>query len=325
MKLREIFEASKGGKHVVFCFGRMNPPHYGHGSLIRKVQTTAGKGDWFIFVSKSQDPKRNPLPYQDKLAWLRTLFPNLGAHLVPNPELRTYLQVAAYLYSLGYTSATFIAGDEDLAAMKEPLEKFNGVESKHGIYNFHPFNFLENPKETSATSARKAAEDNNPVAFEQATNVSSDLTVNGLTLFQAVRQGMGLDNEPEQEPETKEKELAESSQEKISKRKQQSTTGLNTYGDSERMSGDYTGYRLGMAVACADGETPLDMKAKSWIGKSKSTHPYTKKEQDMLKQAYKAVGATYKDLNHGDMESKELESTETVSPVAKLKKNKYGV
>jgi len=122
-----------------------------------------------------------------------------------------------------------------------------------------------------------------------------------------------------------ERSLEESSEQKISKRKQQSTNGLNVYGDSERMSGDYTGYRLGMAVAGTDGKTPIKMKAKSWIGKRKSTHPYTQEEQDMLKQAYKVVGASYKDLNKGDMKSKELDDTYKVSPVSKPKKNKYGV
>lgn len=121
--------------------------------------------------------------------------------------------------------------------------------------------------------------------------------------------------------------ISESSEKKVTKRQSQSTTGLNTYGDSERMSGDYTAYRLGMAVAGANGKDPLptEMKAKSWIGKKKSTHPYTKEEQDMLKQAYKAVGADYQDLNHGDMESKELDDTNKVSPVPARKKNKYGI
>lgn len=109
--------------------------------------------------------------------------------------------------------------------------------------------------------------------------------------------------------------ISESSQQKISKRQSQSTAGLNTYGDSEHVSGDYTAYRLGMAVAGANGKDPLEMPAKSWIGKNKSTHPYTKEEQDMLKQAYKVVGAEYTDLNHGDMKSKELDDTHTVSPV----------
>ena len=113
--------------------------------------------------------------------------------------------------------------------------------------------------------------------------------------------------------------MAESSQKKITKRQSQSTIGLNTYGDAEHMSSDYTSYRLGMAVAGANGKDPIDMKAKSWIGKKKTTHPYTKEEQDMLKQAYKAVGAEYKDLNKGDMKSKELDSTNKTSPVQGFK------
>lgn len=109
---------------------------------------------------------------------------------------------------------------------------------------------------------------------------------------------------------------------KITKRAQQPSKGINTYGDGEHVSGDYTSYRLGMAVAGADGHTPLDIDAKSWVGKKKTTHPYSKEEQAMLKQAYKAVGADYQDINKGDMASKELESTHTVSPVSNWNKNK---
>jgi len=109
--------------------------------------------------------------------------------------------------------------------------------------------------------------------------------------------------------------MAESSQKKVSKRQSQSTKGLNTYGDSEHVSGDYTAYRLGMAVAGANGKDPLEMPAKSWLGKQKTTHPYTQQEQDMLKQAYKVVGADYTDLNHGDMKSKELDDTHKTSPM----------
>ena len=111
----------------------------------------------------------------------------------------------------------------------------------------------------------------------------------------------------------------------VGKRRQNATKGLNTYGDGEHISGDYTAYRLGMAVAGADGKTPPDIDAKSWIGKSKSTHPYTKEEQDMLKQAYDAVGAEWDDVNNGDLKSHELDTIYKDSPVAKPKRNKYGV
>ena len=109
---------------------------------------------------------------------------------------------------------------------------------------------------------------------------------------------------------------------KITKRQQQSSRGINTYGDSEHVSGDYTSFKLGQALAMADGKGKIDIDGKSWYGKKKTAHPYTQVEQDMLKDAYKAVGADYTDLNHGDMSSKELEGTHTVSPVANWMKTK---
>ncbi len=119
--------------------------------------------------------------------------------------------------------------------------------------------------------------------------------------------------------------IFEVTQRKISKRQAKSARGLNFYSDAERWNSDYVAYRLGMAVACTDGTNDPDVDAKSFIGKSKSTHPYTQEEQEMLKRAYKAVGAKYTDPFHGDMRSQELDTTNPVSPVAKTKKNRYGV
>lgn len=108
---------------------------------------------------------------------------------------------------------------------------------------------------------------------------------------------------------------------KMSNRQQKSTRGVNTYSDKERWNADYVSYRLGMAVAGADGTNPLDIDPKSWIGKSKATFPYSKIEQEMLNQAYKAVGAKAQDLNHGNMDSEELDSTNNISPVADWSKS----
>ena len=112
---------------------------------------------------------------------------------------------------------------------------------------------------------------------------------------------------------------------KLSKRQQQATSGLNKFTDGDRWNGDYTLYRLGLAVARTDGKTVPDTDKESWVGKWKVAAPYTQADQDMLEKAYQAVGAKYQDLNHGDMRSQELESTHKASPVAARKKNKYGV
>ena len=112
---------------------------------------------------------------------------------------------------------------------------------------------------------------------------------------------------------------------KLTKRQQQSMPGANTYHDAVRANSDYVAYRMGMAVAGTDGKTPPNIDKESWIGKEKSAHPYTKEEQDMLKLAYKAAGASYTDLNKGDMRSLELDSVNKASPTPKKKTNKYGV
>ena len=119
--------------------------------------------------------------------------------------------------------------------------------------------------------------------------------------------------------------ITEESVGKLTKRQQQPTRGLNKFTDGDHWNSDYTLYRLGLAVASTDGKTDPDTDKESWVGKWKVTAPYSQADQDMLKKAYKAVGAKYTDVNKGDMRSQELESTGKQSPVAPKKKNKYGV
>lgn len=119
--------------------------------------------------------------------------------------------------------------------------------------------------------------------------------------------------------------ISERKEGKLTKRQQQSTKGINRFHDAQRANSDYVQFRVGMAVAGTDGKHIPDMDTESWIGKQKGAFPYTQEEQDMLKIAYKLAGASYDDPNHGDMKSKELDSTNKVSPVATNKRNKHGV
>ena len=116
--------------------------------------------------------------------------------------------------------------------------------------------------------------------------------------------------------------IAERTNGKITNRQQKSTRGLHLYSDSEKADSGYVSFRMGMAAAMSDGTNKLDIDSKSWAGKKKTAHPYTQVEADMLKAAYNAVGAEYEDLNHGDMNSQELDGTYTVSPVSNWNKKK---
>jgi hypothetical protein len=107
---------------------------------------------------------------------------------------------------------------------------------------------------------------------------------------------------------------------KIGTRRQAATKGLTIFGDAERANSDYTLNRVMMAVAMADGSGDvIDMDEKSWIGKKRGAYPYTEIEHEMLKQAFRAAGAEYKDLNAGDMDSEEVPSTNVQSPVKAFK------
>jgi hypothetical protein len=106
---------------------------------------------------------------------------------------------------------------------------------------------------------------------------------------------------------------------KITPRQQDASVGMNLFFDPSRTDSTYTLNRVMMAVACTDGTFVPDMNDESWIGKDRSAHPYTKEEQQMLIKGFKAAGAEYKDLNKGDLESRELPTVNIKSPMQAFK------
>ena len=106
---------------------------------------------------------------------------------------------------------------------------------------------------------------------------------------------------------------------KPSKRQSQSSVGMEKFRDQGGFDRTYELNRVMMAVAGSNGTSPLDIDAESWSGRYNTAHPYTEIELKMLKQAFNAVGSDYSDLNHGDLRSKELDSTYTKSPVTGFK------
>ena len=106
---------------------------------------------------------------------------------------------------------------------------------------------------------------------------------------------------------------------KIGQRKSQATVGLNKFRDADLADRFYELNRVMMAAASTDGKFVPDTDHESWAGRYNVAMPYTDVEQDMLEKAFHAVGSNYEDLNHGDLKSKELESTNKRSPVTSFK------
>lgn len=192
MLLRNLFEASN--KHVTFCFGRMNPPTIGHKQVLDTMKSQGG--EMRIFVSQSQDAKKNPLDYGTKIKFIKAMFPEYANKVVDNSGLNTIVKVASHLYDQGYTAATFVAGSDRLEDMKKLLEAYNGVEGKaHGFYKFEVLDFVssgdredgaEGVAGISASGARLAAANNDFEGFKEATGAGSLAK----ELYAAVRKGM---------------------------------------------------------------------------------------------------------------------------------------
>lgn len=106
---------------------------------------------------------------------------------------------------------------------------------------------------------------------------------------------------------------------KMTKRQRMSTRGVNKFRDPDGYDRTYEMNRVGMALACTDGEIDPIVDQESWAGRFNTAHPYTEVEQRMLEKAYKAMGSTYHDLNKGDLRSQELNSTYAVSPMKPFK------
>jgi hypothetical protein len=85
----------------------------------------------------------------------------------------------------------------------------------------------------------------------------------------------------------------------------------------------YLNYRMGVALAGAP-DFPTKMAADNWIGGDPLLSTYTDEEFEMVKAAARQVGAGAIQ-NWSGKRSEEVADVNKTSPVAKPKKNKYGV
>lgn len=85
----------------------------------------------------------------------------------------------------------------------------------------------------------------------------------------------------------------------------------------------YLNYRMGLALAGAP-TYPTKMEADNWIGGDPLLATYTEEEFEMIRAATKQVGGGNLE-NWSGKRSKEVSDVNKNSPVAKIKRNKYGI
>jgi hypothetical protein len=202
MRFRDLVEAES--KHVSFCFGRMNPPTIGHEQVFDTLKSLGG--DFRIYLSQSQDKKKNPLDYGTKVKFIKLMFPQFAGNVIEDTNLNTIGKVCSSLYDQGYRNITLVAGDDRLPAMKKLIEDYNGVEGKaHGFYKFDVIDGKSSGARDpdadgvagiSASGARAAAANGNLDEFAEATGAGQYAE----ELYKAVRAGMGLKESVSESP-----------------------------------------------------------------------------------------------------------------------------
>jgi hypothetical protein len=184
-------------KSIAFTFGRFNPPTIGHEKLLQKVASLGS--DYKIFLSRSQDAIKNPLTPSDKLKWMQTIFKSYASHILVMPT-NMVLELAAKIYSLGYTNITMVVGSDRVREFDTILNKYNGERNRHGFYNFEKINVVSagerDPDEEgvtgmSASKLRNYASRGDLKNFKR--GIPGNLTEKQKNeLFFDVRKGMGL-------------------------------------------------------------------------------------------------------------------------------------
>jgi len=193
MFLIEVFK-EKPRKSVAFCFGRMNPPTIGHARLLNTTARASNGGDYYIFLSHTQDSKKNPLDYNTKVDFVKSMYPQHADH-VSYGSLRTIMEIMEFLYHNNYTDVTYVCGNDRLPAFKELLNKYNGVEGGKTYYKFNSIDIVSSgPRDpdddgvagASASAARAAAEAGDKEEFKKITGAGRFAP----QLYRAVRKGM---------------------------------------------------------------------------------------------------------------------------------------
>ena len=190
-------------REVYFTFGRMNPPTVGHGKVMDTLASKSGKADYKVYVSQSQNPKKDPLTYNQKVKHIRKMFPKHARNVMMDKKIKNVFDVAASLYDQGYRNVTMVVGEDRIIEFKTLLNKYNGVKARHGFYNFKRINIVsagardpdaEGVEGMSASKQRANASANDFVSFSQGVPRTMS-NKDARSLFNDVRKGMGLSEE----------------------------------------------------------------------------------------------------------------------------------
>ena len=182
-------------KSVAFSFGRFNPPTIGHEKLMDN--TRRANRNYRIYASQSQDPKKNPLKFRNKVAIMKSMFP-AHARKISSDKMTTAIDAMVQLYKEKHTDVVMVVGSDRVAQFDKLLKAYNGKRARHGYYMFKSIRVVsagerdpdaEGVSGMSASKMRKAAQDNDYKSFQKGLPPKFK---QGKLLFKTLQKEMGI-------------------------------------------------------------------------------------------------------------------------------------
>ena len=192
-------------KTIYFTFGRMNPPTIGHEKLLNVLARKAGSNPYRVFLSQTQDSKKNPLGYAEKTKLARKMFPKHARSILMDKKVKTVFNAVQKLYNEGYKNVVMVVGQDRVREFDILLNKYNAKKGPHGIYSFSRIDVVsagerdpdsDSVTGMSASKMRKAAADKDFTAFSQGLPKTVS-NADAKSLYNKIRSAMGLEEQSE--------------------------------------------------------------------------------------------------------------------------------
>ena len=185
---------------LTIAFGRFNPPHAGHQQLMDTAAAAAEaeESDYMIVPSRSNDPKKNPLDADTKVAFMRGMFPQHSSRIQNDQNTRTIFDVLKKAHNDGYTNVRIVGGADRVKEFDKLANNYNG-----SLYQFDNVEVVsagdrdpdaDGVEGMSASRLRLAASENDFKTFMSAMPEGMPRR-DAQQLFDTVRNTMGINEE----------------------------------------------------------------------------------------------------------------------------------
>ena len=185
---------------LTIAFGRFNPPHAGHQQLMDTAAAAAEaeESDYMIVPSRSNDPKKNPLDADTKVAFMRGMFPQHSSRIQNDVNTRTIFDVLKKAHNDGYANVRIVGGADRVKEFDKLANNYNGT-----LYQFDNVEVLsagdrdpdaDGVEGMSASRLRLAASENDFRTFKSAMPEGMR-PKDARELFNTVRMSMGINEE----------------------------------------------------------------------------------------------------------------------------------